>query len=143
MCLFLEQIFSIFQNCEPTLTNILYFWANFHCSRWQIIQNNLAMGLFHKTLQIRKLQICSYGQILTINLLINCKNSVIYPHFAVNLPKEKILWNMSYCSRVGHAMLIDNCLIRPKDLSVQIRACNHDHLNHFHITIQRVRYMTV
>ena len=28
-------------------------------------------GQFHKTLWIRKLRSCSYGQILTINLLIN------------------------------------------------------------------------
>ena len=43
---------------------------------------------FHKTLQIRKLWICSYGQILTINLLINCKNYVIYGKMTVNY-KEK------------------------------------------------------
>ena len=30
---FLEQLFSIWQNCEPILTNILYFGANFHCSK--------------------------------------------------------------------------------------------------------------
>ena len=30
-------------------------------------------GLFHKTLRICKLWICSYGQILTVNLLINEK----------------------------------------------------------------------
>ena len=30
-------------------------------------------GLFHKTLRIRKLPICSYDQILTLNLLINAK----------------------------------------------------------------------
>ena len=46
------------------------------------------MGQFHKTLRIRKLRICSYGQILTINLLINCKNSVIYGKMTVNY-KEK------------------------------------------------------
>ena len=28
--------------------------------------------------RIRKLRICSYGQILTVNLFIYCKNSVIY-----------------------------------------------------------------
>ena len=48
---------------------------------WKIIKTR---GLFHKTLQIRKLWICSYGQILTVNLLINCKNSVIYGKMAVN-----------------------------------------------------------
>ena len=30
-------------------------------------------SLFHKILRIRKLRICSYGQILTANLLINAK----------------------------------------------------------------------
>ena len=33
----------------------------------------LHLGQFHKTLWIRKLRICSYGQILTVNVLINCK----------------------------------------------------------------------
>ena len=42
--------------------------------------DNDTRGQFHKTLRIRKLRICSYGQILTINLIINCKNSVIYGH---------------------------------------------------------------
>ena len=37
---------------------------------------------------IHKLRICGYGQILTVNLLINCKNSVIYGKMAVNY-KEK------------------------------------------------------
>ena len=46
------------------------------------------MGQFHKTLRIRKLRICSYGQILTRNLLITCKNSVIYGKMTVNY-KEK------------------------------------------------------
>ena len=45
-------------------------------------------GQFHKTLQIRKLRICSYGQILTVNLLINCKNSVIYGIMAVNYEEK-------------------------------------------------------
>ena len=45
-------------------------------------------GLFHKTLWIRKLRICSYGQILTVNLLINCKNSVIYGKIAVNYEEK-------------------------------------------------------
>ena len=48
-------------------------------------------GQFHKTLQIRKLRICSYGQILTINLLINCKNYVIYGHFAVNYEEKSFV----------------------------------------------------
>ena len=46
--------------------------------------SNLTRGLFHKTLWIRKLRICNYGQILTVNLLVNCQNSVIYGHFVVN-----------------------------------------------------------
>ena len=28
----------------------------------------------HKTLQVHKLLICSYGQFLTVNLLVNCKH---------------------------------------------------------------------
>ena len=48
-------------------------------------------GLFHKTLQIRKLRIYSYGQILTVNLLINCQNSVIYGHFVVNYKEESFM----------------------------------------------------
>ena len=41
--------------------------------------------LFHKTLRIRKLRICSYGQILAVNLLVNC---LIYGKMAINY-KEK------------------------------------------------------
>ena len=48
-------------------------------------------GLFHKTLQIRKLRIYSYGQILTVNLLINCQNSVIYGHFVVNYEEKSFM----------------------------------------------------
>ena len=46
-------------------------------------------GPFHKRLRIHKLRICND---LTVNLLINCKNSVIYDHFAVNY-EEKVLWD--------------------------------------------------
>ena len=49
---------------------------------------SVTRGQFHKTLRIHKLRICSYGQILTLNLLMNCKNSIIYGHFAINY-KEK------------------------------------------------------
>ena len=45
-------------------------------------------GLFHKTLQIRKLRIYNYGQILTVNLLTNCQNYVIYFNFVVNYEKK-------------------------------------------------------
>ena len=48
-------------------------------------------GQFHKTLQILKLRICSYGQILTVNLLINCKNSVIYGKMAVNYEEKSFM----------------------------------------------------
>ena len=55
--------------------------------------NNLAIwGKFYKTLWIRKLWICSNGQILTVNLLINCKNSVNYSKMAINY-EEIFLWN--------------------------------------------------
>ena len=49
-------------------------------------------GLFHKILRIRKLRICSNGQILPVSLHVNCQNFVIYNHFAVNY-EEKVLWN--------------------------------------------------
>ena len=48
-------------------------------------------GLFHKTLWIRKLRICNYGQILTVNLLVNCQNSVIYGHFVVNYLEKSFM----------------------------------------------------
>ena len=41
---FLDNLFSILQNCEPTLANISYFRANFHCSKWpntDIIRSHL------------------------------------------------------------------------------------------------------
>ena len=46
---------------------------------------------FHKTLRIRKLRICSYGQILTVNLLINCKKFVIYDKIAVNYEENSFM----------------------------------------------------
>ena len=49
------------------------------------------IGLFHKTLWIRKLRICSYGQILTVNLLINCQNSIIYGLFVVNYEEKSFM----------------------------------------------------
>ena len=48
-------------------------------------------GQFHKTLQILKLRICSYTQILTVNLLINCKNSVIYGKMAINYEEKSFI----------------------------------------------------
>ena len=48
-------------------------------------------GQFHKTLWICKLRICSYGQILTVNLLINWKNSVIYGEMAVNYEEKSFM----------------------------------------------------
>ena len=59
---------------------------------WQQLLHSLSRGLFNKALQIRKLWIYSYGQILTVNLLIISKNSIIYGHFAVNYV-EKVYWN--------------------------------------------------
>ena len=53
-------------------------------------------GLFHKTLRIHKLQICRNGQILTVNLLVSCKNSVIYSHFAVNYDEKKSFTEQFY-----------------------------------------------
>ena len=51
----------------------------------------ITRGQFHKTLWIRNLRICSYGQILTVNLIINCKNSVIYGHFAINYEEKSFM----------------------------------------------------
>ena len=51
----------------------------------------MTRGLFHKTLWIRKLRICNYGQILTVNLLVNCQNSVIYGHFVVNYLEKSFM----------------------------------------------------
>ena len=44
-----------------------------------------------KTLWIHKLWICSYGQILIVKLLINCKNSVIYSKMAVNYEEKSFM----------------------------------------------------
>ena len=52
---------------------------------------NIYRSLFHKTLWIRKLRICNYGQILTVNLLVNCQNSVIYGHFVVNYLEKSFM----------------------------------------------------
>ena len=54
-------------------------------------------GLFDKTLRIRKSQICSCSQILTLNLLINCNKSVIYSHFAVNYKEKRFMEQSSFC----------------------------------------------
>ena len=54
-------------------------------------QTQCDRGLFHKTLWIRKLRICNYGQILTVNLLVNCQNSVIYGHFVVNYLEKSFM----------------------------------------------------
>ena len=56
------------------------------------IKKLVTLILFSKTLRIRNLRICSYGQILTVNLLIYCRISVIYGKMAVNY-EEKVLWN--------------------------------------------------
>ena len=56
-----------------------------------IVDISNTWGLFHKTLWIRKLRICNYGQILTVNLLVNCQNSVIYGHFVVNYLEKSFM----------------------------------------------------
>ena len=98
----------------PTYLMSLKVIVNFSFSLFQMPRNNMNMnkmqllqsrtgkpeqltlkyfrGRFHKTLRIRKLQICSYNQILTVNLLINCKNSIIYGRMAINY-EEKVLWD--------------------------------------------------
>ena len=53
--------------------------------------HNQTRGQFHKTLQIRKLRICSCGQILTVNLTINCKNSIIYGKMAINYEEKSFM----------------------------------------------------
>ena len=44
-----------------------------------------------KTLWIHKLRILSYGQILTVNLLINCKNFVVYSKMAINYEEKSFM----------------------------------------------------
>ena len=68
-------------------------------------------GQFHKTLRIRKLQICSYGQILTLNLLINCKNSVIYGKIAINY-EEKCFMEQAPGYIVGISCISDDVYSR-------------------------------
>ena len=62
----------------------------FHTKLWPNVIG-YTRGQFHKTLRIRKLWICSYGQILTVNLLINWKNSVIYGEIAVNYGEKRFM----------------------------------------------------
>ena len=45
------------------------------CSTWRALF--VSKGLFNKTLRIRKFWIKSDGKILTVNLLIKCKKSVM------------------------------------------------------------------
>ena len=35
---FFEGLISVGQNFEPTLANLLYYLANFHCSKWPNIE---------------------------------------------------------------------------------------------------------
>ena len=48
-------------------------------------------GQFHKTLWIHKLRICSHGQIVTVNLLINCKNCISCGKMAVNYEEKSFM----------------------------------------------------
>ena len=66
------------------------YWSN-KSVRFLLRGLPAAWGLFHKTLRIRNLQICSYGQILTVNLLENCQNTVIYSHFVVNYEEKSFM----------------------------------------------------
>ena len=66
------------------------FWSN-QSVRFLLRGLSAAWGLFHKTLWIRNLHFCSYGQILTINLLENCQNTVIYCHFVVNYEEKSFM----------------------------------------------------
>ena len=60
-------------------------WLTLHC------KSAATWGQFHKTLWICKLQICSYDQILTVNLLIKSKNFVIYGKMAVNYEEKSFM----------------------------------------------------
>ena len=42
-----ESLYLIWQNVEPTLANLLHYWANFHCCSWPNIekQSNLLVTL--------------------------------------------------------------------------------------------------
>ena len=83
----LQQI-GMWKNVHPVYgagiwTIDLWTWVSSH--------NCKTRGQFHKTLWICKLRICSYGQILTVNLLINWKNSVIYGEMAVNYKERSFM----------------------------------------------------
>ena len=77
-------IYHLYKLEQPNVTPLISLILNADNTHHRGEESLYSWGLFHKTLQIRKLQICSYGQILIVNLLINCKNSVIYSQMAVN-----------------------------------------------------------
>ena len=55
---FLEDLFSIWSNFEPTLTKNLCYWANFHCFKWSNIQKYLAIwSHWHQQKRINRAQI--------------------------------------------------------------------------------------
>ena len=39
-----DSLFLICQNVEPTLTNLVHYWADFYCFKWPKIENNLPSG---------------------------------------------------------------------------------------------------
>lgn len=86
-----------FMNETPDLIFIILSFQLRDC--WRLTLNlgpliskmTARLGLFNKTLRIRKLLICSYRQILTVNLLVNWKHSVIYGHFAVNYEEKSFM----------------------------------------------------
>ena len=40
---FLDGLFTIWQNFEPTLASFIYFWANFHRCKWPNVENDIAI----------------------------------------------------------------------------------------------------
>ena len=112
--------------------------------------------LSHKALQICKLRICSYDQILTITLLINCKNSVIYGKMTVNYKEilkrigpwtsgywEKLHFKRSWV-RIQHRTQDDNllcifCLKKEKEAEWFITKARLLYLNEFGSFLQLFR----
>ena len=76
---------NVSSNRQLTRRTISYF------VRVNITLLLVSRGQFHKNLWIRKLRICSYYQILTVNLLINCKNSVINGKIAINYEETSFM----------------------------------------------------
>ena len=104
------------------------------------------LGLFHKTLRIRKLQICSYSQILTVNLLVNCQNSVMCAHFCRKLWTKTFYgigpWlhtpsklDFTFGQLIGFELCLESGCFMFERLYVEIERPVVNLINHFTIVI--------